>query len=149
MIVDKIKNFGLYICVHKHFQLVKDFIEKNDLSKLECGRYDILDDEVYLSVQEYETKVKDSAKAESHKKYIDIQMVLSGEELIGYTDISKSSQYTFYDEHKDIQFLNAEVDFLNANSSNFFVFFPQDVHMPSMSVVEPAMVKKAVFKIKI
>ena len=149
MIVDNIKNFDLYVCVHRHFNLVRDFIEKNDLSQLDIGRHDILGDEVYLSLQEYETKSKESAKAESHKKYIDIQMVISGDELIGYADVSKSSQYTFYDEQKDFQLLNAEVDFIKADNSNFFVFFPQDVHMPSIAVTEPSSVKKAVFKIKI
>lgn len=149
MIVDNLANFKNYLCLHKSFKLVADFLERNDLIALECGRYEIEGDDVYLALQEYETKTIEICKPEAHKKYIDIQIVITGEENIGYADIQNTSKYTDYDSEKDIEFLNGEIEFIKATPDNFFILFPQDAHMPSVAIAEPIGVKKAVFKIKV
>ena len=149
MIIDTLENFGSYLCLHNNFKTVKEFLDNNDLKSLEVGRYELDGDNVYLSVQEYSSKIKDQAKPEAHKKYIDIQIVISGEELIGYANIKDTKPYSFYDADKDIEFLNGEVEFFNATENKFFILYPQDAHMPSIAVEKPALVKKAVFKVKV
>lgn len=149
MIVDNLVNFKDYLCLHNGFKIVSDFLNKNNLLALECGRYELDGDNVYLALQEYLTKPVETCKPEAHKKYIDIQIVISGEENIGYVEISNTSKYTEYDSEKDIEFLNGEVEFIKATPKNFFILFPQDAHMPSVAIKEPAEVKKAVFKIKV
>ncbi|MDD3236983.1 MAG: YhcH/YjgK/YiaL family protein [Candidatus Gastranaerophilales bacterium] len=150
MIVDNIENFEMYISLNDKFETVKQFISEHDLSTMEPKRYYIDEENLYVNIEEYVTKQDSSSKPESHKKYIDIQMVIEGEELIGYSDVKKCSQYTFYDDKKDIEFLNGDVDFVKADNTNFFIFFPSDAHKPSIAVNElGSKVKKAVFKIKI
>ncbi len=149
MILDNLVNFKEYVKLHKRFEIVNNFLLNNLLENLEVGRHEIDGNNVYLSVQEYTTKLEETAKPEAHKKYIDVQILISGTEKIGYCPIQYTQQYSFYDEEKDIEFLIGEVEFLTATPDKFFIFFPQDAHMPSIAVGEQTSVKKAVFKIKI
>ncbi len=145
MIIDKLSNAEKYISLHKDFELVFDFLKTHDLSKLECGRHELRGTEVFFNLQEYETK--QTQKLEAHRKYIDIQVVVNGEEYMGYTNIDNTTVSEEYNEEKDVMFLNGKVDKLLADNTVFLIFFPQDAHMPALSVKENKKVKKAIFKI--
>lgn len=145
MIIDNLANSEKYTCLHKDFKLVFDFLKNNDLSKLECGKHKLRGDEVFFNLQEYETKP--TQKLEAHKKYIDIQVIAVGEEYMGYTNIDNTSLSESYDNERDVMFLNGDVDKLLATNKNFLIFYPEDAHMPALSVNEPKKVKKAIFKI--
>lgn len=145
MIIDALNQSDKYISLHKDFKLVFDFIKNNDLSAMECGKYQLRGDEVFFNLQEYETKP--IQKLEAHKKYIDIQVVIEGEEYMGYTNISNTTLSEEYDEKKDVMFLNGSVDKLKADSKTFLIFYPEDAHMPALSVSNSGCVKKAIFKI--
>lgn len=149
MIVDSINNFEMYTFLNAKFNLVLDFLKQNDLNKIAVGKYAIEGDNIYVAVQDYQTKELKDGKLEAHKKYIDIQYVIEGEERIGYSDISKTIPQTDYNKEKDIIFLNGDAEFITANKDNFFIFYPQDAHMPSIATNIPSFVKKAVFKIQI
>lgn len=146
MIVDFLKNIDKYAVLHKDFQLVADYIKENNLSQMECGRHEIRGEEVFFNLQEYETK--SIQKLEAHKKYIDIQVVVQGEENMGYTNIENTTVAEEYNEEKDVMFLNGEVDKIKADNRNFLIFYPEDAHMPALSISESKKVKKAIFKIK-
>lgn len=145
MIIDSLDNADKYIALHKDFKLVFDFLKQNDLNKLECGRHELRGNEVFFNLQEYETKPVQ--KLEAHKKYIDIQVVASGEEYMGYTNIENTTPLEEYSEEKDVMFLNGDVDKVKADNRTFLIFYPQDAHMPALAVNEPQQVKKAIFKI--
>ncbi len=147
MIVDNIKNTDKYNCLHKDFKIVFDFIKNNDLNKLECGKHQIRGDEVFFNLQEYETKPVQ--KLEAHKKYIDIQVVVSGEEYMGYTNSDNTKVTENYDTDKDVMFLSGSVDKIKADKNVFLIFYPQDAHMPALCIDNPKHVKKAIFKILI
>lgn len=145
MIIDKLANSKKYESLHKDFKLVFDFIKTHDLLKMDCGRHEIRGNEVFFNLQEYETK--QSQKLEAHKKYIDIQVLVKGEEYMGYTNIDNTSISEEYNEEKDVMFLNGSVDKLLADNTMFLIFFPEDAHMPALSVNNDKLVKKAIFKI--
>ncbi len=149
MIYDNIKNLKKYNSLHKNFYLVEEFINKNDLKLLECQKYPIKNEDVYVVIQEYLTKDENSSLLEAHKKYIDIQYVIQGKEKIGIAMLCSTTEATEYSQEKDIIFLNGKHEYINANNENFFIFFPQDAHKPSISIENTSSVKKAVFKIKI
>ena len=145
MIIDDIANAEKYNSLHKDFKLVFDFIRNNDLTKLKCGKHQIRGNEVFFNLQEYETKP--IQKLEAHKKYIDIQVVAIGKEYMGYTNLNNTTISEEYNEEKDVMFLNGKVDKLLATNKNFLIFYPEDAHMPALSVDNPSIVKKAIFKI--
>ena len=94
-------------------------------------------------VSEYETKVKNEVGYEAHRKNIDIQYLLKGEERIACLPIEKLKETTPYSEEKDAAFYTASIQpqEMTIGGGYFAIFFPQDGHMPQLSVSEPMMVK--------
>lgn len=149
MILDKLKNASLYYGLDKKIAAALKFLENNNLSEYKSGRHEIDGDEIFVLVQNYQTKQLSEGKFEAHKKYIDIQFIIEGKEKIGYTHISNLSETTEYDESKDIVFLEGNGDFVTAEKNMFVIFFPEDAHMPGIETNSQGYVKKAVIKIKI
>lgn len=127
------------------------FLKSNDLSKLEIRRYDIDGDNLYAPVSEYVTKNVEDAKFEAHQKYIDIQYIISGTELMSVAPMSmKKDVTTPYDATKDVGFMTVtKCSDYKATSANFFIFFPSDIHRPSVKVGDNSNVKKIVVKVKV
>ena len=64
-----------------------------------------------------------------------------------YTNIKNTTVIEEYSEEKDVMFLNGTVDKIKADNKTFLIFYPQDAHMPALSIKENKKVKKAIFKI--
>ncbi len=127
------------------------FLSETELSKLELKRYDLEGDSLFVMVSEYTTKNIEDAKFEAHKKYIDIQYVSAGNELIGIAPITaKDYILQEYDAVKDLDFFTVkEKTMLTATPENFFIFFPEDAHMPQVKNHVNELVRKIVVKVKI
>lgn len=149
MIKDKLKNAETYYALSDRLVVGFEWLKNTNLDSLEDGKYEILGQDVYANVQTYETK--DSAPYESHRKYIDIQYMINGKEIIGVTDYTNCSIKDIYDEDRDIEFLNYDTNEKQQilNNGEFIVLFPQDAHQPSISYNEKATVKKVVVKVLI
>ena len=103
-------------------------------------------------VSEYETKVKNEVGFEAHRKNIDIQYLLKGEERIACMPIEKLTVTEPYSEEKDAAFYAAEgveAQTMTIGGGYFAIFYPQDGHMPQLCVGEPKMVKKVVVKVEV
>lgn len=123
------------------------FLCREDLDTLSVGTYQIAPDGVYAIVSEYETKP--DSRFEAHRSYIDIQYVLSGKEQI-YTGVLEGAvSPEGYDCERDIIFFNDlnKSDRHIADSTVMFIFFPSDLHKPSVAIDHPAPVRKVVVKI--
>lgn len=138
-----------YAAYPDRWNLVFDFLAKG-VDTLGLGRIDLSDD-VYCSVATYNTKTQEELKYESHKKYIDLQYLISGREYMGLIfDRSILKVVDPYNEEKDYElYAPAYGDLHLADSGKFFIFFPEDNHMPCIQVEKPEEVKKLVIKIKI
>ena len=103
-------------------------------------------------VSEYETKAENEHGYEAHRKYIDIQYLLKGEERIVCMPIEKLTETEPYSEANDAAFYSSEgvrTQEMTIGDGYFAIFFPQDGHMPQLSVDKPTMVKKIVVKVEI
>lgn len=104
-------------------------------------------------VTEYETKRENECGYEAHKKYIDIQCVLKGQERAACLPIEKLLETKPYSEEDDAAFYTAEIkhqpSYLSLQPGYFAIFFPQDGHMPQLCVDNPQLVKKVVVKVGI
>ena len=56
MIIDKIKNAALYYGISKHMETALKYLQSRDFSQVEAGRYEIDGTDVFMLVQEYETR---------------------------------------------------------------------------------------------
>ena len=126
------------------------FLKNNDLAKLELKRYDIDGDDLFATVSEYMSKNEETTKFEAHRKYIDIQYVISGKEIMNIAPLKTVKDVvTQYDATKDIEFMTAdEVINYTASPSNFFIFFPSDAHRPGLKFKVNSPVRKIVIKVK-
>lgn len=126
-----------------------DFIV-NKAEGTAVGKYD-LENGAYVSVQEYTTKARSEAKYEAHKKFIDIQMILSGKELIAVSPIDKMTISDEYNEEKDFMLFhhNDECTDYVLEAGDFLILYPQDVHMPGVCVNEKSPVRKIVVKVPV
>ena len=144
MIIDKVENM-------KNYPLLQDAVAVLDEKgyDLEKGRY-IISDSLVLNVYEYETKEDKSGVFEAHDKWIDLQMLVKGQEHIRYAKRSVGKPKVDYNPEKDVLFMDVEnYDNLCIFNGNFAVFFPEDLHMPNLAVDNSIPVKKYVFKIKV
>jgi YhcH/YjgK/YiaL family protein len=126
------------------------FLKNNDLTKLEIKRHDIDGDNLYAPITDYITKNEEDARYEAHQKYIDIQYVISGVEMIGIVPMSmKKEVLAPYDGTKDVEFMtvNQAVN-TKATPERFFIFFPSDIHRPGVKAGENSQVRKIVMKVK-
>ena len=118
----------------------------------DCGKY-ILADEDFANIEEYETKPHDQCFFETHKKYADVQLLLSGKERIDYTDLFGLDVKNFYNEERDIAFwFNSKKESVTTylDGTNFVLLMPNEAHRPQMNYsLKSELVKKVVVKIKI
>jgi YhcH/YjgK/YiaL family protein len=148
MIVDKLENVVLYPQIPDY---AKNFIlnlsDEISLGKKSLGKDDFANVETYL------TKKFEDAKFEIHKKYIDIQLLISGNERIYVKHKNEISEEPKYNEEKDIAFYSAPLnnsDYVTLDGSNFVMIFPWEAHAPQVTVNNAQNeVKKVVLKIKI
>jgi len=137
---------------HTHpdsWKVVFDFLRK-DLKSMEPGKYPLVGDQVFALVSTYSTKTPEQAKWEAHRKYIDLQYVIEGEERMGQMPLAGAKAPQQYDAEKDLIFFgDQEGEYFTADSRCFFLFFPEDVHRPGVLVEESKPVKKLVIKIAV
>lgn len=148
MIVDVLKNKELYYGIHKNIKPAMEFIEKAVAENLEVGRYELDGKNLFALVQEYDSKT--DAKWEYHRKYIDIQFIVSGKEIITWDNIKSCPDGVEYNEEKDIaKFdMNGGTDVV-MEAGYYSILYPQDLHQPGrvFDKVEP--IKKIVVKIAV
>lgn len=149
MIVDQLENANTYVHINNRLAVALRYLQSNDLSTFAVGTYEIEDREIYAIVSEYISKNIEEAKWESHKKYADIQFVLSGVEKMGHAALKAMEVVENYNPEKDITILKGTGDYVTVTAGTFAIFFPQDAHQPSVAVGERAPVKKVVVKVLI
>ncbi|MDH4266230.1 MAG: YhcH/YjgK/YiaL family protein [Deltaproteobacteria bacterium] len=148
MIIDGMKNASMYLGINKRLATAFHYLQNPDLAKLEPGKYEIEGTNVFALVQRYETKPREKGRWEAHRRHIDIQYILEGEELFGYSTL-ENCQAGEYDELKDFLSLAGEGDFFVVRAGTFVILAPQDVHMPGIALSSPQPVKKVVVKVSV
>ena len=129
------------------------YLSKTDLSSLPLGRTEVETDKIFALVSEYETEPEQDRYPEAHRKYVDIQCVVSGEETIGAGPIEAAGEIKQpYAAEKDIVFyksLQQETGIV-LKPGMFAVFFPWDVHKPNCIAGKlPLTVRKVVLKVAV
>lgn len=146
MIIDSLENIALYPQISDD---VRDFLQKLT-PNTKTGNYEITKS-AYANIDEYEPKPFEKCKFEAHKKYIDIQMLLSGDEKLDYTPIKGLIISEEYDEKRDVMFFettNRVCDSVKLENGKFAMIFPHEAHKPQIKS-DAEKVKKVVVKIAV
>jgi len=147
MILDKIENYKLYLNISDRIAKAFAYIEKTDLSQMPLGKHLIDNDDIFALVQEYETKEEVDCKLEAHWKYIDIQYVTHGAEVMGITSL-KDQVPTYVNKEDDLAFYEGDSTPIEVGAGMFTIFFPDDIHKPCMKSKQSATVRKVVIKVR-
>lgn len=108
--------------------------------------------EMFVLKQSYFGKERANAFFESHKKYIDVQFVVAGEEFMDVSCIENLEILEPYNDEKDVvKYKTKENNFssLLIQKGQLAVFFPQDAHQPCIQAKSDERVFKAVIKIPV
>jgi len=152
MIFDTLKNCNFYYGLHKNFEKAFDFIKKAEEENLPAGRYDFGGEDIYGIVQEYDSKNPLDYKFEGHRKYIDIQYIISGTEVIEALNIDKATSVEDYIEARDVEFFESGENTIKSvvETGEFGIFWPRDIHKPGLRYKgESTPIRKVLVKIKL
>jgi YhcH/YjgK/YiaL family protein len=129
-------------------------LRETDVTDMHHGKYPLDGDNLILQINEITTGPKEEKKPEVHRKYIDVQYMVHGHELIGFypddrngevlEDLLKENDLLFYKEREDVNEL-----MLPMTDGCYAIFFPEDVHRPGCQMRAPEAVKKIILKIKV
>ncbi len=145
MILDYMSRAAQYNTLFPQFQEAMAFamsVKDKPLGRYEQGDYFVL-------VQEMETTPMSQKKFELHRNMLDIHIVLEGEEVLEYEDITKLTPTTDYDSVKDIQRLDGKGQPVFIKEGMFCLVFTHDGHKPAccLDSDSPKKLKKLVVKI--
>ena len=148
MIFDTLKNIDNYKGLGRVYTAL-EFLKNTDFNTMELGRYELDGDNIFCMVQSYDTDPQKTI-AEAHKKYIDIQFMVKGEELIGVAPIGFDEKETEAKPENDVWFYECKTEQITLIENSFMVLYPNDLHCPGVATNNKSMTcKKVVVKVKV
>ena len=149
MIYAEIKDLERYRGLGAGLDRAIGYLLGNPLDGLEPGRYEIDGNRVYMNVFDYETVPEEEGFFEAHRKYADIHMAVTGEEIVGVSDLSRVSVKTF-DEERDLMEVEGAVEhYIRLLPGKALITLPEDAHMVKLAAGSPSAGKKAVIQVYI
>ena len=126
-----------------------NYVATTDFDNLPDGVYELDGKMMYAQVFTFTSKQIEECKPELHRKYLDVQFWISGEEKFGVAPINGVGNCIEEIDERDLYFYDgvANESFVHATKGCYAVFFPNDVHRPGCVVDEPLTYRKVVVKV--
>ena len=152
MIVGKLVDLYRYKGISKNIDTAINFIETHDLLALPKGKTVVDGDNVFINRDTYVARPLEECFFENHENYMDMQIVMKGQEVIGYTHITNPDLKvtTPYNPDKDVTKYNYDPKgaVFFTLEEGFALVYTEDVHLAKCKA-DDEIVEKAVIKIKI
>ena len=136
--IDAVEFAEQYAANQELWDALFAWIKNTDLSKTAAGKHEIIPGRVWVNLLEYTPKSAADTKIESHENFIDLQYTFVGDELMGlaghviptgpYDPVKDKTNYT----------TDEEISYVAAPNDTFFLYFPKDMHQPSVRAHENA-----------
>ncbi len=148
MILDLLTRSARYATLHPLFAAAFEYLTSTDLAGLPLGRVALQGDRLFVLVDEPEGRGRSGARLEAHRRYIDIQLTVSGTEHIGWRPLEHCrSEDGPFAVDRDLGFFRDQPEsWLVLPPQHFAIFFPDDAHAP---LGGDGRVKKAVVKVEL
>lgn len=151
MILDSLEGAQRYLPLLPGLDKALAYLRVNAKPSLEDGKQPIDGDAMFAVVSKYQTRDATAIDPEAHKKYVDVQFLISGRETILWTPLSDVADVRMqYDEARDIMFFqqNARARAFELSAGNVAIFFPTDAHQPGCISGAAEPVHKVVVKVR-
>jgi biofilm protein TabA len=122
MIIDETANHTRYRSLGTRIGRALEYLAKTDFASVEDGKHPIEGDDIFALLMSYDTEPESVRRFEAHRKYLDVQCILSGTEIISRLQLTPGT---------------------------FAMFYPEDAHKPNCAWDDPQPVRKTVVKVRI
>ena len=146
MIIDRLANPSPLYQLPSRLARALEYLRATDMRAVALGRHDLDGDHLFALVQEYTTRPAGECVWEAHRRYIDVQFVVTGIERMGVAPLAQMREREAYDAARDVAFFEPGTEFVTIRAGMFAIFGPEDVHSPGHRAEEPALVRKVVVK---
>ncbi len=147
MLYDTTEHLLKYSFLSPRLERAFRFLAETDFSSLPDGRIELDGTDVFADLSTYETRLVNDTP-EAHRKYIDVQCLLRGKELVGVAPLSAMQEELSGDQTRDIWFYHGPMEPLTLSGSRVLVLWPQDAHAPCIAAGAPETVRKCVVKVR-
>jgi YhcH/YjgK/YiaL family protein len=151
MIVATLDQLANQAAVPPRLRKALDFLKTTDLLALKDGRVEIDGTQVFALVQSYDTRpIPETPRFEAHLKYVDLQVLASGTEAMGWAPQDQLDVTVEYNPDKDVMLGHVPEGaycFVPFSAGQGILLYPTDAHAPMHAVDEPVPVRKIVVKV--
>ena len=119
----------------------------NGIESLEPATYPLSCGKVL--VQQGTTKSVEGRLLEAHRKFLDIQYIVKGKEVVGWAPVDTLTLDGEFNETKDVGMYAGNCDYMNIAEGYCYVVFPEDAHMPGSHLEQPNEYTKMVVKLAV
>ncbi|MEY8392309.1 DUF386 domain-containing protein [Lachnospiraceae bacterium] len=125
------------------------YYRNHDLGAYERGSHEIDGERLFVNVVEYMTTAAENRFWEAHKKYLDVHVMLRGEEQIDVNFIWNMHLKEYVAEEDFLPMQGEKNGSVILRPGDFLICYPADGHRTAVAAGEPQTVKKAIFKVRI
>lgn len=136
--IDAVEFAEQYAANSELWDALFEWIKETNLNTVAAGKHDIVPGRLWVNILEYTPKSAADTKIESHENFIDLQYTFEGDELMGlashviptgpYDPVKDKTNYT----------TDEDISYVPASNDTFFLYFPKDMHQPSVRAHENA-----------
>lgn len=149
MIFGNVKNLEEFSYLEEGLKECFAYAKENDLAGFEKGSHTIDGDRFFVNIVEYETTERENRFWEAHREYLDVHLMLKGEEQIDLNFIGNMEQKEFVAKDDFLPLEGKANSHVVLGEGDFLVCYPNDGHMTAIKTGVPQNIKKAIFKVKI
>ena len=135
----------------KGFEAAFEFLDTKTLADVPVGKHAIEGEQVYALVQKLPSRMAETAQFESHRKYIDVHYMVSGQETSGSSPVGDLKLAVPYDESKDVMLYNVPQQYtkIEVRPGQFVIYRPGQAHLPNCHLQGPHDLHKGVITVHV
>lgn len=149
MIFGNIENLREYTFLEDAVKKCFTYLKEHDLASYEKGSYEIDGGRLFVNVVEYETTTPENRFWEAHKDYLDVHVMLCGQEQIDVNFIGNMRQKEYVEKDDFLPLEGEKNGNVILRSGDFLVCYPSDGHRTAVAAEAPEWIKKAIFKVRV
>lgn len=148
IIYDTLSNIERYKGLSAAIDVAIRFLKSEDLLNLPEGRVEIDGETVYANHFSYTTApLPPSSVFEAHEHYLDLHVVIEGEEKVGLTPIEDLTNPEVQTDQDAVLYTGVPQEMLSLSPGQFLLLYPGEGHLPKLVNEAPCYVNKLVVKI--
>ena len=134
MIISKLEHSSRIESLHPHFKQLFDYVKQHDLLHQETGKIILDGERLFINHVVLEGKPETEQLLEIHREYIDVHILLEGQESIGWKPLENlQKEVKPYEKENDCAlYSDKPTTFVRMNPGEFVIVFPEDPHAPAI-----------------